>query len=115
MAKLPKKPINPVHEFFPAGDHGAHTPLHRLSDEDLAALRKEPGKSNAYKYDVASSDYAGPDHTFPINTEKRGESAIKLAHNAADPSAIKAKVYKKYPDLKPEIGVQSPNNNSKTA
>ena len=89
------------------------SPLTKPSDEELAKLRKEPGKSNAFRYDP-DIEYAGADDTFPINTEERGKSAIKLAHNAADPSAIKAKVYKKYPNLKPEIGVQAPNN-SRTA
>ena len=82
----------------------------------LSEIREEPGMSNAGKYkDVAADDFAGPHGTYPINTEARGKSAIKLAHNDANPEAIKAKVYKKYPELKPEIGVQSPNNNSKTA
>ena len=56
----------------------------------LAKIRKQPGKSNAYKY-KGVKDYAGADHTYPINTPERAKSALKLAHNAANPSAIKSK------------------------
>ena len=93
------------------------SPFNKMVDVDGTEVdTSKPGMSNACKYkDVAADDFAGPHGTYPINTEARGKSAIKLAHNAANPEAIKAKVYKKYPELKPEIGVQSPNNNSKTA
>ncbi len=93
------------------------SPLNKMVDVDGTEVdTSKPGMSNAGKYkDVPADDFAGPHGTYPINTEARGKSAIKLAHNAANPEAIKAKVYKKYPELKPEIGVQSPNNNSKTA
>ena len=67
----------------------------------ISEIREEPGKSNAGKYpDVAPEDFAGPDGTFPINTIERARSALKLAHNASNPGAIKAKVYAKYPELK---------------
>lgn len=68
--------------------------------------RKKPGGSNAGKYKkVSKSDFAGPSGgapsgTYPINTKKRGKSALKLAHNAPNPKGIKKKVYKKYPSLK---------------
>ena len=123
MAKLPPKPMNVVHEYFPVGTDG-QSPFNRVEpmaykmvDVDGSEVdTSKPGMSNAGKYkNVPAGDFAGPHGTYPINTEKRGESAIKLAHNAANPEAIKSKVYKKYPNLKPEIGVQSPDNNSKTA
>jgi hypothetical protein len=67
----------------------------------LEALREKPGMSNAGKYkDVPKKDFAGPQGTFPINTRSRAESALKLAHNAADPEKIKRAVYKKYPEMK---------------
>ena len=93
------------------------SPFNKMVDVDGTEVDTDkPGMSNAGKYkDVPADDFAGPHGTYPINTEARGKSAIKLAHNAANPGAIKAKVYKKYPELKPEIGVQSPSNNSKTA
>jgi len=60
-----------------------------------------PGMSNAGKYPrVKKSDFAGPKGTFPINTLARAKSALKLAHNAGNPAAIKRKVYAKYPQLK---------------
>ena len=61
--------------------------------------RSKPGMSNAGKYPNVTK-FAGPDGTFPINTLKRGRSALALAHNAKDPDAIKKKVYKEYPQLK---------------
>ncbi len=71
------------------------------SSKTVAKIRKEPGKSNAYKYSgVKKEDFAGPDGTYPINTPSRAKSALKLAHNASNPAAIKAKVYRKYPSLK---------------
>ncbi len=123
MAKLPPKPMNVVHEYFPVGTDGqslfnkVDTVAYKMVDVDGTEVdTSKPGMSNAGKYkNVPAGDFAGPHGTYPINTEKRGKSAIKLAHNAANPEAIKAKVYKKYPNLKPEIGVQSPDNNSKTA
>ena len=83
----------------------SNNPLSRksspLNQKDIAEIRKEPGKSNAGKYpDV--KDFAGPDGTYPINTIERARSALRLAHNSPNPDAIKAKVYAKYPELKPE-------------
>lgn len=76
--------------------------MRKPSDKTVAKIRKQAGKSNAFKYPkVKKDDFAGPDGTFPINTLARAKSALKLAHNAPNPSAIKAKVYRKYPQLKP--------------
>jgi len=67
----------------------------------LEALRQKPGMSSAGKYpNVPKDDFAGPHGTYPINTRKRAESALKLAHYAANPDAIRRAVYKKYPELK---------------
>jgi hypothetical protein len=71
-------------------------------------LQKKPGGSNVGEYKkVPKSEFAGPSGgspkgSFPINTESRGKSALKLAHNAPNPSGIKKAVYKKYPQLKKE-------------
>jgi type IV secretory pathway TrbL component len=66
--------------------------------------RKKPGGSNAGKYkgvkDFAGPSGGAPKGSYPINTEKRAKSALKLAHNAPNPSGIKSKVYKEYPQLK---------------
>lgn len=68
--------------------------------EDISKIRQKPGESNAGKYSgVKTSNFAGPDKTFPINTEKRARSALSYAHNAANPNQIKEKVYEKYPGL----------------
>jgi len=77
--------------------------LNRLrgAGKSITEIREEPGKSNAGKYpNVSPDDFAGPDGTYPINTLERAKSALKLAHNASNPEAIKNKVYAKYPELK---------------
>ena len=72
-----------------------------------AAMEKKPGGSNVGKYkNVKSSEFAGsaggaPKYSYPINTKERAKSALKLAHNAPNPSGIKRKVYAEYPSLKP--------------
>ena len=72
-----------------------------MAEKTMTELRDEPGMSNAGKYTrVKKSDFAGPKGTYPINTLTRAKSALKLAHNAANPAAIKRKVYAKYPQLK---------------
>lgn len=72
-----------------------------------AKMRKKPGGSNVGDYkSVAKKDFAGaaggaPKGSFPINTLARARSALRLAHNAPNPQALKRKVYSKYPELKP--------------
>jgi hypothetical protein len=74
----------------------------------LEKIREKPGMSNAGKYpNVKQSDFAGPNGTYPINTLKRAKSALRLAHFSNDSTRIKKNVYKRYPALDPEIGVQS--------
>lgn len=69
--------------------------------EEISKIREKPGESNAGKYKhVASSNFAGPDKTFPINTEARGRNALARSHFAKNPESIKEKVYHKYPALK---------------
>jgi len=71
-----------------------------------AEARKKPGGSNVGDYPNVSK-FAGPaggapKGSYPINTKKRAESALKLAHNAPNPSGIKKAVYKAYPALDPK-------------
>jgi hypothetical protein len=67
--------------------------------------RTKPGGSNVGDYDsVSKGDFCGPEGgapsgSYPVNTEKRAKSALKLAHNAPDPDGIKSCVYRKYPHL----------------
>lgn len=69
-------------------------------------MEKKPGGSNVGEYkNVSKKDFAGtaggsPKGSYPINTLSRARSALKLAHNAPNPSGIKRAVYKKYPQLK---------------
>ncbi len=69
-------------------------------------MRAKKGSSSAGKYKtVAPKDFAGEaggasKFSFPINTIARARNALARAHFAADPAGIRAKVYKKYPQLK---------------
>jgi hypothetical protein len=65
----------------------------------------KPGGSNAGKYSEADGPFCGPSGgapkgTYPVNTEERAKSALKLAHNAPKPTGIKSCVYKHFPSLK---------------
>lgn len=71
-------------------------------------MQKKPGGSSVGEYkNVSKKDFAGPKGgspagSYPINTKARAKSALKLAHNAPNPSGIKKAVYRKYPDLRPK-------------
>jgi hypothetical protein len=70
---------------------------------NLLRDRKRPGGSNTGKYPTVKA-FAGPAGgaprgTFPINTRKRGRSALALAHNAPNPAGIRRAVKAKYPSL----------------
>tara|TARA_R110000737_G_C14307172_1_gene437156 strand:+ start:95 stop:364 length:270 start_codon:yes stop_codon:yes gene_type:complete len=85
--------IQPNSPFGPAKKVGS------TKDDDKA------GGSNAGTYESSEGPFCGPSGgspkgTYPIGDEKRGQSAIKLAHNAPNPSGIKACVYRHYPKLK---------------
>lgn len=69
-------------------------------------MREKKGSSSAGKYKtVKPKDFAGAaggasKYSFPINTMARARNALARAHFASNPAGIKAKVYKKYPELK---------------
>lgn len=69
-------------------------------------MRKKKGSSSAGKYkDVSPKEFAGASggaskFSFPINTLARARNALARAHYAPNPEGIRAKVYKKYPQLK---------------
>lgn len=73
---------------------------------EVRRAHERAGGSNVGKYkNVSSKDFAGtaggaPKGSYPINTAKRAKAALAYAHNAPNPSGIKAKVYAKYPELK---------------
>jgi len=72
-----------------------------MASEEITKIREKPGESNAGKYtNVKASNFAGPDGTFPINTQARARNALARAHFASSPATIKEKVYSKYPGLK---------------
>jgi hypothetical protein len=69
-------------------------------------MREKKGSSSAGKYKhVAPKDFAGSaggasKFSFPINDIAHARNALARAHYAANPEGIRAKVYKKYPELK---------------
>lgn len=68
-------------------------------------LKKKPGSSNSGKYKtVKPSEFAGgaggsSKYSYPINTKARAKAALAYAHNAPNPSGIRAAVKRKYPSL----------------
>ncbi len=78
----------------------------KVSKAKEKKMKKRAGSSNVGKYpNVSKKDFAGPSGgsaqgSFPIPTLSKARSALKLAHNAPDPSGIKSKVYSKFPQLK---------------
>ncbi len=79
-----------------------------LSEEYIKKARTKPGGSNVGKYNP-NQTFAGPSGgapkgSYPIGDIQHARSALKLAHNAPNPSGIKAAVYNKYPSLKKQAG-----------
>ena len=78
--------------------------MKRKLSASVRAARKKPGGSNVGKYkgvkEFAGPSGGSPKGSFPIDTEKHAIAALALAHNAPDPEALKAKVYRKWPKLK---------------
>ena len=68
-------------------------------------MQSRAGGSNVEKYKtVSKKQFAGPSGgapkgSFPINTRKRAKAALAYAHNAPNPSGIRAAVKRKYPGL----------------
>jgi hypothetical protein len=82
-----------------------NNPLGPLKKVGSTKNDEKAGGSNAGKYDSSEGPFCGPaggapKGTYPVGTLKRGKSAIKLAHNAPNPTGIKSCVYKKWPTLK---------------
>jgi hypothetical protein len=69
-------------------------------------MRSKKGSSSSGKYKTVSpKDFAGASggaskYSFPINTIARARNALARAHYASNPSGIREKVYRKYPELK---------------
>lgn len=52
--------------------------------------------------DLPSKSFAGPDRSYPIDTENRGRNALARVSQHGSPSLkaeIRRKVHKKYPDI----------------
>lgn len=72
----------------------------KYKEEGGGLSRKEDYKSDKKPYpSVDKKDFAGSGRSYPIPTKKDAVDALRLAglHNRPD---VKAKVYKKYPELK---------------
>ena len=69
-------------------------------------LRAKPGGGSVGKWkNVNKKDFAGPSGgspqgSFPIPDLAHARNALARAHFAPDPAGIRAKVYKKFPELK---------------
>jgi len=78
----------------------------KVTPKKASQMRKKAGGSNVGEYkkvpqkDMAGKKGGAPAGSYPINTEKRAKSALKLAHNSPNPSGIKRAVYAKYPNLR---------------
>lgn len=80
----------------------------------LEEIRSKHGGSNVGKKTFADGSrrrgpYVGksggaPAGSYPIPDLKHARAALALAHNAPNPGGIKKAVYKKYPQLKHDIG-----------
>jgi hypothetical protein len=53
----------------------------------------------AVRKNLPTSDFAGPDRSFPIEDENHGRAALSMAHFAPDPGAIRAKVHARFPGI----------------
>lgn len=69
-------------------------------------MREKKGSGSAGKYkNVKPKDFAGAaggasKYSFPIPDLAHARNALARAHFAPDPEALKAKVYRMYPELK---------------
>lgn len=69
-------------------------------------MREGKGSSSAGKYkNVKPKDFAGASggaskYSFPIPDLAHARNALARAHYAPNPGGIRAKVYKKFPELK---------------
>lgn len=85
----------------------------KVSKGKESKMRSKKGSSNTGKYkNVSPKAFAGAaggasKYSFPINTLGRARNALARAHFAPDPAGIKAKVYKKYPELKKRAAARS--------
>lgn len=85
----------------------------QVSKGKESKMRSKKGSSNTGKYKMVSPKaFAGAaggasKYSFPINTLARARNALARAHFAPDPAGIKAKVYKKYPELKKRAAARS--------
>lgn len=79
-------------------------------------MRSKKGSGSAGKYkNVSPKEFAGAaggasKYSFPINSLSRARNALARAHFAPDPEGIKAKVYRKYPELKKRAEKREPKS-----
>ena len=55
---------------------------------------------------IPSGQFAGPNRSFPIEDENHAKAALSMAHYASDPSAIRANVLSKYPQIDKKTAVR---------
>jgi len=55
--------------------------------------------SAANRRAMPSSQFAGPDRSFPIPDASHARAALSMAHDASNPGAIRAAVHRKFPGI----------------
>jgi hypothetical protein len=69
----------------------------------VKARKKITDSSGKDRSDVPAGDFAGPGHTFPIETRADVPDAASLAHHAADPAGVRDRIGsiadRKWPDM----------------
>jgi hypothetical protein len=55
--------------------------------------------TKATRAKIPTKEFAGPGRSFPIENASHARAALSMAHNAANPAAIRAKVKAKYPSI----------------
>ena len=75
----------------------------KLSKKRVSEVEKKPGGSNVRGRVAADGPFAGTQpNSFPIRTLEDGKSALKLAFNDPNPGRVRARVFARFPELKPK-------------
>jgi hypothetical protein len=104
VKKITKAKVKPIHTPKVKKIKVAKGVSVKRGEESKMRHKKGSGSVGKYK-DVAPSEFAGASggsskYSFPINTIKRARNALARAHYAPNPEGIRAKVMKKWPQLR---------------
>jgi len=77
----------------------------KFREENYLSSKRNQGGSNVGEYKkVSKKAFCGPaggspKGSFPVNSKKRARAALSYAHNAPNPSGIRACVKRKFPSV----------------